>query len=1790
MKRHPSLLEMVRRRTSRASRRAACGAFGLWAWSNAGDLRSPKRRGWETRAERGRRGSTLVVVMALLGMLLLLGVIYFTFSNQEQQSAIYFAEAAKKLDDPGDDIDAIFDAATQQLIQGGDRTQKNSALYGGQHPNNPLLYVGRHSLLFTMLGHDLQPYSGPGVNLIFVSGTGWAVDQDGDGAADGFADPLDALKYNLVDLNDSPAARYFPANPPLNLFPRDLAAMPAPDVDYTAADHNNPFLAYEGWTWDFSTLPPTRVRVIKPSFHRPELFRDPTTFLPVANWSTLAGNGGRSFRAHPDHLYVWRQGNPGFFVRRFVSATYPEAGLSSFPFQVDLDGDGVFNEQGAWDRVAGTAATYNQPFEYDVDSDGDNERDAIWMDLDLPVLVRPTDNATYIPMIAFKIIDLDSKLNLNAIGNLSGNTTTAATANFGNIVNPNDPTDPTNRDISISSMGLSSWEINPMWALDTLPSEVPAATLNDHSTYFHTPTTQRQLANMEWWWLNKGRVKYPSSGSPQIFAGRYGEANRMWNVLAASTNAISVQQSNSNLFPFPGVWDANDNRDGNDGGQITIAGVLGGQTLPWQHPVALNGRGSWWIPANPKQMDLRSFQQLEDANGNGVLDPGEDLNANNILDSGPVMFLRYTDVGVGADGSGYGNVAWLNLLNGTMMQNTVIGANFGAPLTIPLPPNPTTSDYVLVDDPTELTLESKYVIRPYDEPLEAVDTLLLHMSKSDRDRTGIASRVADLMPGNIVPGTSGTQNQLDVAKRFTTVGSDLKTFALPRLMGVGPDGLPGQAGVDDNRNQVIDDLGEIGWPGSDDLRAWEFNVDIDGIALPGFPPQFGLPYGGSDGQPGRAGIDDDGDGMTDNARELGWSGSDDFVPFLAENAFGATDPFRPQLRRLLTTELVNGQNAQSTFRLSINELLDVERVPGQPADPIRDPLLNRPLTPHSTDTTLTIIPPLSPLPDYPPMTEGEKEFWARRDRQQMARDIYVMLYTFCGGDDTVDLTSTSGMTAYPANTRRMMAQFAVNMVDALDRDNVITAFEYDNNLANGWNLDDDDTANTTPSAGDTVPGDRGVVFGVEAQELTFSEVMWIRQAQGTNGDRTPFDDNVVDGTNFFQVELRSVSPKSVALATTVSNTATTGIWRIHRDDNFDATIDATTENALIFSSGAGSVAPGALFTIASADLTSVGSASLYIDYTGTASTSTAKHAELIAPNLTTGTVYIGTTLPPEANLDLLHAAHATRFTLQNGGAATGNFLSRSNPPPGTVTSTNLHLERRLNPNLPQLSLATNPFTTVDSFRGIDRRELSVPSTGTQLDASTQLMNAVVATRERRQPFDRGDVVDSTGSGSSVHVNSIGQTNPTGPATTNLHQIHHDRDFASVVELFNIPLRDPAAVTRNQRNSRRPPESPVGVPAGPFPALDQRGQLEVGGPFTFGAAVLIQSEDSDENGTLALGEDSNGNGALDPGEDGTNGNPMDGVLQFGEDVNGNTVLDVPGTANHAAPNHFHRLLSLVEVPTRSHRQLGDPLKLTRVPGKLNLNGINDPRILAALLDERALMNAPERDLNGNGIFDAAEDLNGNGIFDYGLTDAGQPTAELYGAGPLGIGRDWWFNFLVSRDGIDPTSNLPLPMSAGIPSPRPPRPFRDMGLLRSSQSTTPLSSPVEDTVLRRLPNSISGRRLFELGSENPSPPGADEFLDGTVAPTLRHRLLSKVANNTSTRSNCFLVFVTIGMFECKELPNGATRVGAPMDVDNDGQPDTHRAVFIIDRSIAEEAYDKGSKSFDWKKLVLAKQRVN
>ena len=149
-------------------------------------------------------------------------------------------------------------------------------------------------MLRNLIGFDLQPHSGAGVNLI-LNGSDLVVDQDRNGVPDG-----SLADYDLRDVNDSPAARG------TSLFEWDVLARPAPDVDYTYPDHNNMFLAYKGYTWDKRLNPPALRLVVKPSFHRPELLRN-SSGLPNANWAISANTAGRLFRPHPQHYNVWHQ-------------------------------------------------------------------------------------------------------------------------------------------------------------------------------------------------------------------------------------------------------------------------------------------------------------------------------------------------------------------------------------------------------------------------------------------------------------------------------------------------------------------------------------------------------------------------------------------------------------------------------------------------------------------------------------------------------------------------------------------------------------------------------------------------------------------------------------------------------------------------------------------------------------------------------------------------------------------------------------------------------------------------------------------------------------------------------------------------------------------------------------------------------------------------------------------------------------------------------------------------------------------------------------------------------------------------------------------------------------------------------------------------------------------------------------------------------------------------------------------------------------------------------------------
>ena len=93
-------------------------------------------------------------------------------------------------------------------------------------------------------------------------------------------------------------------------------------------------------------------------------------------------------------------------------------------------------------------------------------------------------------------------------------------------------------------------------------------------------------------------------------------------------------------------------------------------------------------------------------------------------------------------------------------------------------------------------------------------------------------------------------------------------------------------------------------------------------------------------------------------------------------------------------------------------------------------------------------------------------------------------------------------------------------------------FEYDKDLSDGWNVDDN------PMTAADGGANRGVVFGVEAQQLAFNEALVIlsRACQNRASSAactkdhpaTNFDDSLSDRT-FTYLELYNVSPDTVSL-------------------------------------------------------------------------------------------------------------------------------------------------------------------------------------------------------------------------------------------------------------------------------------------------------------------------------------------------------------------------------------------------------------------------------------------------------------------------------------------------------------------------------------------------------------------------------------------------------------------------------------------------------------------------------------
>jgi len=196
------------------------------------------------------------------------------------------------------------------------------------------------------------------------------------------------------------------------------------DEDYDAADFFNWFLSYENADG-----------TVVPSFHRPAVIN---YILNQVDWSSastaefrqgLASLARATFRPLP---VAEGQYGPGAAVNSQFTGSSSKYALRTPLFPGTLFGANPTDppnpaviarlDQFAKALIADPSDRRNQ---WDVDNTGDGIKDSIWIDLQLPTFTSP-EGKLLKPLIAPRIEDLSARLNVNAHGNVTSNSNTAA--------------------------------------------------------------------------------------------------------------------------------------------------------------------------------------------------------------------------------------------------------------------------------------------------------------------------------------------------------------------------------------------------------------------------------------------------------------------------------------------------------------------------------------------------------------------------------------------------------------------------------------------------------------------------------------------------------------------------------------------------------------------------------------------------------------------------------------------------------------------------------------------------------------------------------------------------------------------------------------------------------------------------------------------------------------------------------------------------------------------------------------------------------------------------------------------------------------------------------------------------------------------------------------------------------------------------------------------------------------------------------------------------------------------
>jgi hypothetical protein len=317
----------------------------------------------------------------------------------------------------------------------------------------------------------------------------------------------------------------------------------------------------------------------------------------------------------------------------------------------------------------------------------------------------------------------------------------------------------------------------------------------------------------------------------------------------------------------------------------------------------------------------------------------------------------------------------------------------------------------------------------------------------------------------------------------------------------------------------------------------------------------------------------------------------------------------------------------------------------------------------------------------------------------------------------------------------------------------------------------------------------------------------------------------------------------------------------------------------------------------------------------------------------------------------------------------------------------------------------------------------------------------------------------------------------------------------------------------------------------------------------------------------------------------------------QNINSGPVITIPSAAGN-----FHRLMELVRVPSRFNgtdrmlhavaTQTNNPIthhyhppfnlvSEFRDPGLVNLNTVFDNGLVW-----RALVNDMPGALNHwRRVFLSRQ---GYGPYNNNASDLVprvDPNSPTIIANPFRLSNNA-YNVPIPALRNRPIGNARVvdDRTNPLPTSNPPgasRDFVEAGFLRPDLSYAPPSDPNDlnnDQLLKSRYASrplISATTTLDADTNGPLGQNTAAYNNADRNPYFRYQPLAKLANNLTTRSNVYAIWVTVGYFEVTPISQGggtpsrtthpdSFSLGAELGSDT-GEIVRHRAFFILDRSI-------------------------